>query len=104
MNPKKQFKAFPSRKAYRITDRAEITPTMRKEAARLGSQTTQKNAARVFGVSFASVRNWMLALGYETRGLTGAPRLEEVTRWQKNGAAYVGPDCSRAVKPGKFKR
>jgi transposase-like protein len=77
---------LPARRQFRRSDRVLITNEFRIAAVELAKRTSQKNAARVFGVSFTAVRKWMLQLGVKPRGI-GAPTLKE-----KDNPDYRSPE------------
>ena len=81
------MKTLPSRLRYRVGDRRPIDNAFRRMVAEFAAKTSQKNAARVHGVSFTSVRKWMLALGLKPRRAC-APTTAEIFRM---GSDYVEP-------------
>lgn len=86
---------LPTRRRYRIYDRHPITDEFRRAAAEFGARTTQKGAARKFGVSFTSIKNWMVALGLPSRPM-GSPTSEDIGSW---GTDYPGPDVDFGPAP-----
>ena len=79
--------ALPYRLRYRVSDRRIIDNTFRREVAEFAARTSQKNAARLHGVSHHAVRMWMLALGLRPRPAR-APTNKEIARM---GSDYVEP-------------
>ena len=66
-----------------------ITEDTRRAAAELAHRTSNKNAARVYGVACTTVGNWVRAFGFPPPGLRGADRHEDIARWRAEGLPVV---------------
>ena len=89
---------LPQRLRYRVSDRSVIDDAFRREAAGLAQRTTQKNAARVYGVSFTAIRKWMQGLGLKSRRPC-APTIQEINTM---GSAWIRPDSAPIFRTPRY--
>ena len=81
--------AFPKRAWPKARGEGVITEEVRLAAVALALRTSNKNAARVYGVAPQTICNWLDAAGYPAPKMGRRPNVV-VEQWRREGLQVIG--------------